>query len=174
MDTKYQDFDVSLDSSLCLPFTGAELNRPPIPFPPRTKLKHVTFASPLEEVLQERPGTYEAPGGVTTTTEPDELEYPELAPGLERGNGSIHGSSCPAVKPLALLSAPRVLCQSPKYPTEIPPSIAARSRHRARDTSMPSLIAESTGRGNHLNSIMAVGPLHVFLTRIQRPFTGAG
>jgi len=177
MGTKYQDFDVSLDSSLCLPFPGADLNRPPTPVPPRTKRKNVTFAAPLEEVVQERLRTYEALAGVTVTTEPDELEYLE----------SIHDSDClgkrftseawPAsplshpesplsmtVKPLALLSSPSALCQSPKYPTEVPPSTAARSRqkHRARDTSSPPpLTAESTRRGSHLNSIMAVSPLRV-------------
>ncbi|KAH9967948.1 hypothetical protein BC827DRAFT_458587 [Russula dissimulans] len=184
MGTKYQDFDVSLDSSLCLPFTGTDLKRPPTPLPPRTKRKNVTFAAHLEEVVQERPGTYEAPAGVTVMTEPDGLE---LAPGLARRNGSIHDFYCldkcltsearPAsplphpecllsmnAKPLAILSSPLALCQSPKYPTEAPPSTTTRSRqrHRVRDTaSSPSFIAESTGRGSYLNSIISVGPLHV-------------
>jgi hypothetical protein len=189
-DTKYQDFDVSLDSSLCLPSNNrtSSIKRTPTPPPPRTKRKSVTFAAPLEKVVEERLGTLAeaAAPAPTITDEFDELEYLEVAPKLARGNGSsrvdgsdglskrltiepqhIHLSSPPAsltAEPLSLLSSPLALCQGRPYLTGAPPSTAARAKQksRARDISLsPPARAESIVGGRYLIPIMKVGPLRV-------------
>jgi hypothetical protein len=190
-DTKYQDFDVSLDSSLCLPSnnrTSSIKRTPTPPPPPRTKRKSVTFAAPLEKVVEERLGTLAeaAAPAPTITDEFDELEYLEVAPKLARGNGSsrvdgfdglskrltiepqhIHLSSPPAsltAEPLSLLSSPLALCQGRPYLTGAPPSTAARAKQksRARDISLsPPARAESIVGGRYLIPIMKVGPLRV-------------
>src|SRR5258708_20543621 len=61
-DTKYRDFDVSLDSSLCLPsnrtfFIKRTLTSPP----PLTQRKTSTFASPLHTMLTRTPTTLPRP-----------------------------------------------------------------------------------------------------------------
>ena len=189
-DTKYQDLYVSLDSSLCLPSnnrTSSIKRIPTPPPPPRTKRKSVTFAAPLEKVVEGRLGTLAkaATPGPTITDEFDELEYLEVAPELARGDGSsrvdgihglskrlteprhIHLSSPPAsltAEPLLLLSSPPALYQSRPYLTGAPPSTAARAKQkpRARDISLsPPAGAESIGSGSYLMPIMEVGPLHV-------------
>ena len=190
-DTKYRDFEVSLDSSFCLPSTRTSIiRRPPTPPPPRTKRKSVTFAAPLEKVVEEPVGTQAAlPETVVPTImdQWDELEYLELAPELARASRvdsfhclgkhltiepqPTHLSQHPAsltAKPLSLLSSPLALRQNGPYPTEAPPSAAARGKqkHRARDTSpSPSTRAESTTLGSYLIPIMAVGPLCVAVYR---------
>jgi hypothetical protein len=187
-DTKYQDFDVSLDSSLCLPSnnrTSSIKRTPTPPPPPRTKRKSVTFAAPLEKVVGERLGTLAAPAP-TITDNFDELEYLELAPEPARGNGSsrvdgfhglskrltiepqhIHLSSPPTsltAEPISLFSSPLALRQSRPYLTRAPPSTAARPKQkpRARDVSLsPPARAESIGGGSYLIPIMEVGSLFV-------------
>lgn len=187
-DTKYQDFDVSLDSSLCLPSnnrTSSIKRTPTPPPPPRTKRKSVTFAAPLEKVVGGRPGT-PAALAPTITDNFDELEYLELAPEPARGSGSsrvdgfrglserltiepqhIHLSSPPTSltpEPLSLLSSPLALCQSRPYLTRAPPSTAARAKQkpRARDVSLsPTAGAKSIAGGNYLIPIMEVGSLRV-------------
>jgi hypothetical protein len=192
-DTKYQDFDVSLDSSLCLPSNNrtSSIKRTPTPPPPppRTKRKSVTFAAPLEKVVEERLGTLaeaSAPAP-TITDEFDELEYLEVAPELARGNGSsrvdgfhglskrltieprhIHLSSPPASEPLSLPSSPLAPCQSRSHLTGAPPYTAARGKQkfRARDISLsPPARAESIGGGSYLIPIMEVGSLRVIAYR---------
>jgi hypothetical protein len=193
-DTKYQDLDVSLDSSLCLPSNNrtSNIKRTPTPPPPRTKRKSVTFATPLEKVVEEHLGTLAkaAAPGPTITDEFDELEYLEVAPELVRGNGSsrvdgfhglskrltieprhIHLSSPPAsltAEPLSLLSSPLAPCRSRPYPTGAPPSTAARAKQkaRARDISLSPLArAESIGSESYLIPIMEVGSLRVTIYR---------
>jgi hypothetical protein len=91
--TKYRDFEVSLDSSFCLPFAKtSDLQRhPPTSPPPRTKRKSVTFAAPLEEAVEGQLESPTVPAEVeasTTTDECGKLEYLEPAPELVRGNKS--------------------------------------------------------------------------------------
>jgi len=122
----------------------------------------------------------------TITDQVDDFEYPEVAPasGLAQDNESsrvdgfhrlskriaiepqpIHPSPLPASQtpePLLLFPSPPALYRP--YLTEAPPSTAARAKqkHRARDILLsPPTKAESTGRGNYLTPIMAVGPLRV-------------
>jgi hypothetical protein len=198
--TKYQDFDVSLDSSFCLPSNDRAFSikrTPTPPPPPRTKRKSVTFAAPLEEVVEERLGTLAEAAALTPTItdEFDELEYLEMAPGLARGNGSsrvdgfhglskrltiepehIHLSSRPAsltAEPLSLLSSPLSLCQTRPYLTGAPPSTAVRAKQkpRASDISLsPPARAESIGDGNYLIPIMEVSSLHVTTYRAYHSF----
>jgi hypothetical protein len=185
-DTKYRDFDVSLDSSLCLPSNRtSSIQRVPTPPPPRTKRKSVTFAAPLEKVVDERPETQATLAEVMVPDHLDQLEYLELVPELARGTGSssrIDGFHClskrlalepqptrlsprsapPAAEPLSFLLSPLAPCPSRPYATEAPPSTAirAKQKHRARDASAsPSTKAESTARGNYLIPIMTVGLL---------------
>lgn len=189
-DTRYRDFDVSLNSSLCLPSTRtSSIKRPPTPPPPRTKRKSVTFAAPLEKVVEEQPRTQAALAEVmapTITDQLDDLEYLEPAPELARGVGSprVDGFHClgeslaiePQLThlsprrasrtpgPLSLFSSPLALCQSRLYPTKAPPPTAGRAKQkrRARDTSPSrSTKAESMALGSYLNPIMAVSPLCV-------------
>jgi hypothetical protein len=189
-DTNYRDFDVSLNSSLCLPSTRtSRIKRPPTPPPPRTKRKSVTFAAPLEEVVEGQLGTQTALAEAVAPTiadRLDELEYLESTPELARGIGSSridgfhslgkrlavepqvsHFSPHPASRtsePLSLFSSPRSLCQSRPYLTKAPPSMASRAKKKrhARDTSpSPSTKAESTALESYLNPIMAVSPLCV-------------
>lgn len=189
-NTKYQDLDVSLDSSLRLPSNNrtSSIKRTPTPPPPRTKRKSVTFATPLEKVVEERLGILAkaAASGPTTTDEFDELEYLEVTPELARGNGSsrvdgfhglckrltieprhIHLSSPPAsltAEPLSLLSSPLAPCRSRPYPTGATPSTAVRAKQkpRARDISLSPLArAESIGSGSYLIPIMEVGSLRI-------------
>ncbi|KAF8267847.1 hypothetical protein EI94DRAFT_1801158 [Lactarius quietus] len=90
-DTKYRDFDVSLDSSYCLPsIRTSVLKRSPTPPPPRTKQKNVTFALPFEEVDDEPLEILAAPVEAIATTvwkETDEFEHPKLAFEPPQGNG---------------------------------------------------------------------------------------
>lgn len=176
-DTKYQDFDVSLDSSLRLPSNNrtSGIKRTPTPPPPpsRTKRKSVTFSAPLEEVVEERVGTLAeaAAPAPTITDEFDELEYLEVTPELARGNGSsrvdgFHGSSkrltikpqhnhlsssaAPlTAEPLSLLSSPPVLSQSRPYLTAAPSSAAARAKQKplARDISLSPPARAKSVRG---------------------------
>jgi hypothetical protein len=193
-DTKYRDFDVSLNSSFCLPSTRTSsikrLSTPPLP---RTKRKSVTFAAPLENIVEERLGTQAAPAEAvapTFTDHLDELEYLELSTGLARGVGPFRVEGFhrlgerltvepqhtqlsplpahPTAKSLSLLSSPLGLGQSHPYPTEAPSSTAARpkQKRRVRDTSpSPSIKAEPTALGNYLIPIMTVGPLYVTVYR---------
>ncbi|KAI9510405.1 hypothetical protein F5148DRAFT_594968 [Russula earlei] len=199
MYTTHQDFDVSLDSSLRLPFTGTfSSRRPPTPPPLRMKHKNVTFAAPLEEVVEEQLGTSEAPTEIVAATnapESDELKRLELVHELARGNGLVDIPHCPDERPtvgarpapnhaslldvtdqrLSLLSSPLELRPSSSYPRESSPSTAARSRkkHRACDISpSPSLKAASTGRENYLIPIMtALDQIHgVMKSNIQIRF----
>ncbi len=189
-DTKYRDFDVSLDSSLCLPSNRAiTIKRTPTP-PPRTRRKSVTFAVPLEKVVEERLGTLaEAAVPAPTITDPfDDLEYLERTPELAQGNGSpqVDGFHCLSkrltielqpiqphaaslsAEPLSLLSSPLALSHSRPYLTEAHPSTAARAKqkHRARNISLlPPTKAESTGRGSYLIPIMEVSLLYVTIDR---------
>ena len=190
-DTKYRDFDVSLDSSLCLlsnKNTSSIKRTPTPPPPPRTKRKSVTFAAPLEKVVERRLGTLAdaAAPAPTITDEFDELEYLEAAPELARGNGSsrvdgfhglskrltiepqhIHLSSPPAsltAEPLPSLSSPLAWYQSRPYLTGAIPSTAACSKQkpRARDLSpSPPAKAGSIRGGSYLIPIMEVGSLRV-------------
>ncbi|KAH9999003.1 hypothetical protein BJV77DRAFT_652788 [Russula vinacea] len=142
-DTKYRDFEVSLDSSFCLPSTRTSIiRRPPTPPPPRTKRKSVTFAAPLEKVVEEPVGTQAA---LTETVVPtimdqwDELEYLELAPELARASRvdsfhclgkhltiepqPTHLSQHPAsltAKPLSLLSSPLLCARMARTPLKHP------------------------------------------------------
>lgn len=188
-NTKYQDFDVSLDSSLCLPSNNrtSNLKRTPTPPPPpRTKRKSVTFAAPLEKVVEERLGTMAAAPAPTIADEFDELKYLEVTPELTRGNGSsqvdgFHGlskrltieprhdqlSSSPASltdEPLSLLSPPLAPCQSHLYLTGSPSSVAARGKEKplARGILLsPPARAESIRGRSYLIPIMEVGSLRV-------------
>ena len=185
-DTKYRDFDVSLDSSLCLPSNWtSSIKRPPTPPRPRTKRKSVTFAAPIEEVVEERLETQAA------LAEPDAMvpvDYLELAPELARGNGSsrVGGLHCleqlaiesqpthlsprppsPTAESLSLFS-PLAPCQSRRYPAEASPSKTARAKgkHRACDVSpSPSTKVESTTLGGYLIPIMTVSLLYVTVYR---------
>jgi hypothetical protein len=183
--TKYRDFDVSLDSSLCLPSDRTFIIKRTLTSPPpRTKRKSVTFAAPLEKVVEGSLRTLAEAGApaATITDQVDDFEYPEVAPGLAQGNESsrvggfhclskriaiepqpIHPSPLPASpSPLSLFSSPPALYRP--CLTEAPPSTAAhaKQKHRARDILLsPPTKAESTGRGNYLIPIMAVGPLRV-------------
>jgi hypothetical protein len=152
------------------------------------KRKSVTFAAPLEKVVEERLGTLAeaAAPAPTITDEFDELEYLEVAPKLAQGNGPprvdglhglskrftiepqrIHLSSPPApliAEPLSLLSSPLALCQGRPYLTGTHPSTAARAKQkpRAHDISLsPSARAESIVGGSYLIPIMEVGSLRV-------------
>lgn len=189
-DTKHQDFDVSLDSSLCLPSNNrtSSLKRTPTPPPPRTKRKSVTFAAPLEKVVEERLGTLAEAAALapTITDDFDELEYLEVAPEVARGNESSrsdgfrglskrltiesrhnHLSSSPTSltpDPQSLFSSPLALCQSRPYLTGAPPSAAARAKQKplARDISLSPLArAESIRGGSYLIPIMEVSSLCV-------------
>jgi hypothetical protein len=91
--TKYRDFNVSLDSSFCLPFakTSSLQHHPPTPPLPRTKRKSVTFAAPLEESVEGQLENQKVPTEVeasTTTNECAELDHLESTPGLVLGNKS--------------------------------------------------------------------------------------
>lgn len=187
--TKHQDFDVSLDSSLCLPSNNrtSSIKRTPTPPPPRTKRKSVTFAAPLEEVVEGRLVTLAevAAPAPTITDEFDELEYQEVTPELSRGNGSsridgFHGlskrltiesrhnhlSSSPPLthEPQFLPSSPLSLCPGRPYLTGAPPSAAARAKQKplARDISLsPPARAEFIRGGSYLIPIMEVSLLRV-------------
>jgi hypothetical protein len=184
-DTKYRDFDVSLDSSLCLPSNWtSSIERPPTPPRPRTKRKSVTFAAPIEEVVEERLETQAALAEPEVMVPVDDPEYLELAPELGRGNGPsrVDGLHClerlavesqpthlsprppsPTAESLSLFS-PLTPCQSRRYPTEVPPSTAARAKqkHRARDASpSPSTEVKSTAPGGYLIPIMTVSLFYV-------------
>lgn len=185
-DTKYRDFDVSLDSSLCLPSNRtSSIQRVLTPPPPRTKRKSVTFAAPLEKVVEERPETRATLAEVMVPDHLDELEYLEPVPELARGTGSssrVDGFHClskrlaiepqptrlsprsasPAAEPLSLPFSSLAPRPSRPYATEAPPSTAirAKQKHRARDASTsPSTKAESTTPGSYLIPIMTVGLL---------------
>ena len=91
-DTKYRDFDVSLDSSYLLPSTKTSvLKRLPTPPPPRTKHKRVTFALPLEEAGDKLSEILDAPVEAIAPAiwkETDELERLKLEFEPPRGNES--------------------------------------------------------------------------------------
>jgi hypothetical protein len=91
-DTIYRDFDVSLDSSYCLPsIRTSVLKRSPTPPPPRTKQKSVTFALPFEEEDEEPPEILEAPEEAIEPAnwkETDELEQHQLPFEPRRDNES--------------------------------------------------------------------------------------
>jgi len=91
--TKYRDFDVSLDSSFCLPFakTSSLQHHPPTPPPPRTKRKSVTFAAPLEEFVEGQLECPKVPAEVEASIITNECagpDYSEPAPELVLGNKS--------------------------------------------------------------------------------------
>ncbi|KAI0290508.1 hypothetical protein BC826DRAFT_1187324 [Russula brevipes] len=184
-DAKYRDFVVPLDSSFCLPsIKPSRLTRAPTPPPPpRTKSKNVTFAAPLEEVLEERPGIQKSPAEVVAPpTMNDSDDCMELAPELARYEGSpspVGGSNYrrgkrpivephstppsphPAsrlsmtVEPPSLFSSSLPLRQSRSYLTEAPLFTAAytKQKTRARNTSPSPSI---TAESSYLSSIMAV------------------
>jgi hypothetical protein len=191
MDTKYQDFDVSLDSSFCLPFakTSSLQRRPPTPPPTRTKRKSVTFAAPPEEAVRQLE-TSKVPAEVevsATTNRFAELEYLEPALELARGNESssrVDDIHCLGrrltteprplphrvsqlnitAQPLSLLSSPLSLRQSYSHRSGAPLSTTAnaKQKHRARDAPpLPSIKAESNARRNYLIPIMAVGSWYI-------------
>ena len=161
-ETKYRDFDVSLNSSLCLPSAKTwEPKRPPTPPPPRTKRKGVTFAALPEDAIEENPETPQVPAEVlapTITETSDELEYLELAPELAQGNGSsprVDGFHClhrrlpfqprssppsphPAsrlgttTQPLPLLSSPLALSHSYSHRSETSLYTARNAKQKHR------------------------------------------
>ena len=185
-DTKYRDFDVTLDSSYCLPSTRTSvLKRSPTPPPPRTKRKNVTFALSPEEVDEEQLETFEAPVeaiGPATWNETDELEYLESELEPPRNNGSpssVDSFPCPgpglSTKPqsiLSLTSYPRMgNAAGPSSQNSSPKALRNRSRlseetlftaadpknwHSARHASLSPSLVEPAARGNYLASIMAV------------------
>ena len=91
-EMEYRDFDVSLNSSLCLPSSKTwEPRRPPTPPPPRAKRKGVTFAALPEEAIDENPETRQMPAEALAppaVEKSEELEYLELAPEFVQGSGS--------------------------------------------------------------------------------------
>jgi hypothetical protein len=118
-DTKYRDFDVTLDSSYCLPSTRTSiLKRSPTPPRPRTKHKNVTFALSPEEVDEERLETSEAPVEAidpATWNETDELEYFESEFEPPRNNGSSSSvDSFPCLGP-RLSTKPQSILPSPTF-----------------------------------------------------------
>lgn len=160
--TKYRDFDVSLDSSFCLPFakTSSLRHHPPTPPLPRTKRKSVTFAAPLEESVEgqlESPKVLAEVEASTTTNECAELDYLEPAPELVLGNKSpsrvddlpclgrlsIEPGPVPPLpqpvsqlsmttQPLSLLSSPLALRQSFTHILGAPLSTAAHAKQKHR------------------------------------------
>jgi hypothetical protein len=161
-EMKYRDFDVSLNSSLCLPSSKTwEPRRPPTPPPPRTKRKGVTFAALPEEAIDENPETRQMP--VEALAPPimgnsDEVEYLELAPELVQGSGSSprvdsfhclgrhlpfeprpsppspHPASWPGktTQPLPLLSSPLALSHSYSHRPEASLNTTRNSKQRHR------------------------------------------
>jgi hypothetical protein len=185
-DAKYRDFVVPLDSSFCLPsIKTSRLTRAPTPPPPRTKSKSVTFAAPLEEVLEERPGIQKSPAGVVappTMNDSDDLDCMELAPELARYEGSpspiggpnyrgkrpiVEPHSTPpsphpasrlsmTVEPPSLFSSSLPLRQSRSYLTEAPPFTAAYTKQKSRARNT-SHSPSNTAESSYLSPIMAVG-----------------
>ena len=143
-DTKYRDFDVSLDSSYCLPSTRTPvLKRSPTPPPPRTKQKNVTFALPFEEVDEKPPESLEVPVEAiapATWKEPEELEHLKLEFEPPRGNvssSSVDRFPCPCqltTKSHVILPFPTSSPQVGKaaVPRPEPPSPVALRRNRSR------------------------------------------
>ena len=151
------------------------------------KRKSVTFAAPLEKVVEERLETQATLAEAMIPDHLDELEYLELAPELARYNGSssqvdgFHSLSkrlaiepqharlsprpvSPAAEPLSLLFSPLAPCPSRPYATEAPPpptAIRAKQKYRARDASTSPSKAETTAPESYLIPIMTVGPLCV-------------
>jgi hypothetical protein len=159
-DMVYRDFDVSLDSSLCLPSAKTwALKCPPTPPPPRTKCKSVTFAALPEEAVEELPETSEVPAEAVPsiiTNKFDEVRYPDLAPGLGLDNGSSRTDDFHCLD-RGLIIEPRPIPLSP-----LPTAANAKQKHRARDTSPSRLArAESIARGNYVEPILAVGSSHI-------------
>lgn len=131
-DSKYRDFDVLLDSSLCLPPTRSfVLKRPPTPRPPRTRRKNVTFAVSLDEVVEERPETREASAEVVapaTLNRCDEVEYLELSP-----------EPALAQSPSSVDEFPHLVRRLKIEPRAVPPSPIPASRTRMTTEPLPLL-----------------------------------
>ncbi|KAI0253876.1 hypothetical protein BJV78DRAFT_1359903 [Lactifluus subvellereus] len=184
-DSKYRDFDVLLDSSLCLPSTRTfVLKRPPTPPPPRTRRKNVTFA---DSVVEEQPETQEASAGVVapaTSNILDEVEYLELSPepalapeSPSRVDESPHLVRRLKIEPRAVPPSPNPASRM-RMPTEPLPSLpsfhaprqnrayltveslssptGAKRKHHVRGASPLPAGAESMARGSYLVPIMAV------------------
>jgi hypothetical protein len=90
--SNYQDFDVLLDSTLCLPSPRNFVQlRPPTPPAPPRKRKKVTFATSPEDVIGERSKNQQAFASVlapTNTNKSDESEYMESSPEPVQAYGS--------------------------------------------------------------------------------------
>jgi hypothetical protein len=168
MDTKYQDFEVSLDSSFCLPFakTSGLQCRPPTPPPARTKRKSVTFAAPPEEAVRQLE-TSKVPAEVevsATTNRFAELEYLEPALELARDRGNESSSRVDDIhclgrrlateprplphrvsqlnitaQPLPLLSSPLSLRQGYSHRSGAPLSTTANAKQKHRARDPPAL-----------------------------------
>ena len=183
-DTKYRDFDVSLDSSYCLPsIRTSVLKRSPTPPLPRTKQKTVTFALPSEEVDDEPLEILEAPEEVIAPVpwkEMDELEdykFP-FEPGRDdESSSSVDRFPIPGPqlhKLHAILPSPTFSPQVGKAavtrPDSFSPAAFKRNRSRPSDATLPMpkhrhgarnalllpAMVEPTAQGSYLDSIMAV------------------
>ena len=155
-DTKYRDFDVSLDSSYCLPSTKTSvLKRSPTPPPPRTKHKNVTFALPLEEVDEEPLEILEAPVEAiasATWKETDELEPLKSEFEPSRGDGSSSSVDRLPCLGSQLTTKPHAIFPSPTFspwvgkaavPPPEPSSSFALRRNRSRSRSRLSEVTLS-------------------------------
>jgi hypothetical protein len=183
-DTIYRDFEVSLDSSYCLPsIRTSVLKRSPTPPPPRTKQKNVTFALPYEEVDEEPLEILEVPEeGIAPATwkETDELGHHKLPFEPRRDNGSsssvdrfpIPGprlNKLHAILPSPIFS-PRVGKATVSRPDPSSPVAFRRNRSRLSEAALPMAanpknrprawlspaMVEPTARGGYLASIMVV------------------
>ena len=167
-DTMYRDFDVSLDSSYCLPsIRTSELKRSPTPPVPRTKKKSVTFALPSEEVDDELPEILEAPEEVVATAtwkETDELEDHKLPfePGRDNGSSSsvdrflIPGpqlNKLHAIFPSPTFS-PRVGKATVTRPDSSSPIAFKRNRSRLSEVALP-MAADSKHRHSARGALLS-------------------
>jgi hypothetical protein len=90
--SNYQDFDVVLDTSLCLPSPRNFVQlRPPTPPAPPRKRKKVTFATSPKDVIGERSKNQQDFAEIlvaTNTNKSDESEYLESSPAPVQAHGS--------------------------------------------------------------------------------------
>ncbi|KAI0259955.1 hypothetical protein BC834DRAFT_590700 [Gloeopeniophorella convolvens] len=174
-ETQYRDFEVSLDSSLCLPSARPKtLKRLPTPVPSRAKQKTVTFAPFVEEVVKADSGNQEAHEGAVAFNikgEPEELEYLEFAP--EAAQGQL-GNDDPDPRPIRPTNsrtpvrktealsplAPSLACrQEHSYVAEVspPPIFAPKRVLRPKDAPRPSSSKSKARRqGDYIDAIMTV------------------
>lgn len=159
-DAKYRDFDVTLDSSYCLPSTRTSiLKRSPTP-PLRTKHKNVTFALSPEGVDEDRLETFEAPVeaiGPVTWNEMDELEYLESEFEPPRSNGSSSGvDTFPCLGP-RLTTKPQSI---PPSPTLYPRPGAGNAAGPSLLNSSPMTLRRNRSRLSEVTSSTAAEPRH--------------